>query len=102
MNRELIHYGIHFMAPLLVALFFFKSNWKITFLILIATMLIDLDHLLASPVFDPNRCSINFHPLHRSYAIGLYAIGLCFKKTQLIAIGLLIHMIADTLDCMLL
>ena len=28
---------------------------------MLTTMLIDLDHLLANPVFDPDRCSINFH-----------------------------------------
>jgi hypothetical protein len=31
------------------------------YLILIATMLIDLDHLLVEPIFETNRCSINFH-----------------------------------------
>jgi hypothetical protein len=24
-------------------------------------MLIDLDHLLVEPIFETNRCSINFH-----------------------------------------
>jgi len=101
MYREFIHYGIHFLVPLLVSLLFFKSKWKVVFLILIATMLVDLDHLLASPIFDPNRCSINFHPLHSYYAMGFYFLGLCFKRTRIIAIGLLIHMFADTVDCLL-
>ena len=39
-----------------------------------AVMLIDLDHLLATPIFDPARCSIGFHPLHSYYAIGVYFI----------------------------
>lgn len=101
MSRELIHYGIHFLVPLLVALLFFRSNWKVTFAILIATMLVDLDHLLTSPIFDSNRCSINFHPLHSYYAMGLYVLGLCFKRTRIIAIGLLIHILADSVDCFL-
>ena len=40
--------------------------------IFIGTMLVDVDHLLANPIFDANRCSINFHPLHTYYAIGVY------------------------------
>ncbi len=64
-------------------------------------MLIDLDHLLATPVFDPNRCSINFHPLHSYYAIACYFILLIPKKSRILAIGLLIHLIADSIDCYL-
>ena len=64
-------------------------------------MLIDLDHLLADPVFDPTRCSINFHPLH-SYAAILVYIVLCIpKKTRLVGLGLLIHILADSADCLL-
>ncbi len=40
-------------------------------------MLVDIDHLLATPVYDPNRCSIGFHPLHGFYPIALYVL-LCF------------------------
>ena len=64
-------------------------------------MVIDLDHLLATPIFEPNRCSINFHPMHSSFAIGIYLVMLIPKKTRVLAIGLLIHMIADTLDCLI-
>lgn len=96
-----IHYGLHFIAPLLIALIFFRKDWKKVTLILVATMLVDLDHLLATPIFDPNRCSIGFHPLHSYYAIGIYILGLIPKKTRLIAIGLVLHMFADYLDCWL-
>lgn len=64
-------------------------------------MLIDLDHLLATPIFAPNRCSINFHPLHTYYAIVLYFALLIPKKTRLIGLGLVIHILADTTDCWL-
>ena len=64
-------------------------------------MLIDLDHLLATPIFAPNRCSINFHPLHTYYAIILYFALLIPKKTRLIGLGLVIHILADTTDCWL-
>ncbi|MEO8774541.1 MAG: DUF6122 family protein [Gelidibacter sp.] len=99
MLQTFIHYGIHFGLPLFVAYFFFRSNWKIAYLIMIATMLIDLDHLLAVPLFDPGRCSINFHPLHTYYAMMVYVGFLFFNKTRILGIGLVIHMIADATDC---
>jgi hypothetical protein len=66
---------------------------------MIATMLIDLDHLLATPIFDPGRCSINFHPLHSYWATAVYVVLLFFKKTRIIAVGLLFHLFTDFLDC---
>lgn len=99
MLQTAVHYGIHFLVPLAVALLFFKSKWKLAFLIMIAGMLIDLDHLLATPLFDPNRCSINFHPLHTYYAMIVYVILTFFRKTRLIGIGLCIHILADAVDC---
>jgi len=100
MLQPIVHYGIHFLFPLLIALIFFKSNWQKAFLIMAATMLIDIDHLLASPIFDPQRCSINFHPLHSYYAIGLYIVLTFIKKTRLLGIGFCIHIIADWCDCL--
>ena len=69
-------------------------------LIMIATMLVDLDHLLASPVFDPNRCSIEFHPLHTYYAMAIYLVLFALKKTRIIGLGLLLHLITDAIDCL--
>ena len=99
--KFLIHYGLHFIFPILIAVVFFKSNWQKVAIIFIATMLVDLDHLLASPIFDSDRCSINFHPLHSYFAIELYFFGVFFKKTRILAIGLLLHMLADYIDCYL-
>ncbi len=99
MLQSFAHYGCHFLIPLVVAFIFYKSNWKLAFFIMILGMLIDLDHLLATPIFDPHRCSINFHPLHSYYAIGLYVLLLFPKKTRLIGLGLVIHIIADVVDC---
>ena len=100
MLQALVHYGIHFLLPLVIALVFFKNDWDKAFIIMLATMLIELDHLLASPIFDANRCSINFHPLHSYIAIGIYIIMSVFKKTRILDIGLCIHMIADWCDCL--
>ncbi|WP_178984791.1 DUF6122 family protein [Winogradskyella helgolandensis] len=99
MQQSLIHYGIHFGLPLIVAIVFYKSYWLKAYGIMILGMLIDLDHLLANPIFDPNRCSINFHPLHSYFAIAMYLVLLIPKKTRLIGLGLVIHIIADIADC---
>ncbi len=101
MLQPIVHYGLHFGLPLVIAVIFFKNNWLKAYGIMILGMLIDLDHLLADPIFDSNRCSINFHPLHSYYAIGLYVLLLLPKKTRLIAIGLVIHILADSADCYL-
>jgi hypothetical protein len=101
MLQTLTHYGIHFGLPLLIAVLFFKSNWKVAYIIMLCGLLIDLDHVLANPIFDSGRCSINFHPLHSYYAIAIY-IGLTIlKKTRILGIGLIIHIIADAADCFL-
>ena len=100
MLQILIHYGLHFLFPGLIAWVFFRTQWKKAWLIMIATMLVDVDHLLASPVFAPNRCSINFHVLHGYYAIGVYFALLYFKKFRIVAIGLLFHMVTDFIDCL--
>ncbi len=67
---------------------------------MVLTMLIDLDHLFATPIFDPNRCSISFHPLHTYWALAVYVLLLFFKKTRIIGIGLVLHIVADAIDCM--
>jgi hypothetical protein len=97
--QSFLHYGIHFGLPLVVALLFFKANWKMASLLMILGMLIDFDHLLATPIFDPNRCSINFHPLHSYYAMVVYVALAIFKRTRLIGLGLCIHIVADVVDC---
>ena len=79
---------------------FFRPLWKKTWLILLATMLVDLDHLLATPFFDAHRCSINFHPLHTYYAMVVYVVLLWHPKTRVVGIGLLFHMLTDFQDCL--
>ncbi len=98
--RPIIHYSLHFLFPGLIAWLFFRKVWKKAWLIMLATMLVDLDHLLADPIFDPGRCSIGFHFLHSYYAIAAYSIIFFFPKLRIISIGLLFHMITDYLDCL--
>jgi len=95
-----VHYGLHLLFPAWIAWKFFREKWKKAYLIMLATMLVDLDHLLATPVFDPNRCGIGFHPLHSYYAIAVYCILLFFPKTRIVAIGLVLHMLTDFQDCL--
>ncbi|WOD42720.1 DUF6122 family protein [Hwangdonia lutea] len=99
MLQTFAHYGSHFLIPLFVALIFYKAQWKYAFLVMIAGMLIDLDHLLATPIFDPNRCGIGFHPLHSYFAILFYLFLLIPKKSRLVALGLVIHIFSDVVDC---
>ena len=93
------HLALHFLAPVLIAFLFFRENLKLSYLAMILTMLVDLDHLLASPIYDANRCSIGFHPLHQYWFIAIYLVMSFFSKTRLIGVGLIIHMSLDALDC---
>ena len=99
MLRPFLHYGVHFLLPLAIAIIFYKPKYLKAYLILLCAFIIDLDHLLATPIFHPNRCSINFHFLHSYYAITCYLLLLIPKVTRLFGIGLICHIIADSLDC---
>jgi len=107
--RAFVHYGLHFAAPALLALCFSKERRLKAFLIMEATIAVDLDHLLATPIFDPDRMSIGFHPLHSYWAIAVYVI-LCFLPykrwnwpwwLRAIGIGLVFHMLTDWQDYVL-
>jgi hypothetical protein len=113
----MLHIALHFVVPLAVALVFYRDRWQWTTAILVATMVVDADHLLADPIYDPNRCSIGFHPLHTAPAIAVYAAGfvsatvvkrtaeeertrLAARGLHLACLGLLLHMALDGLDCL--
>ena len=98
--QTLVHYGLHFVFPVVLALVFFPLVWQTAYLVMLATMAIDLDHLLARPIFDPLRCSIGYHPLHSFYAVPGYALLLLLPATQMVAVGLLFHLFTDTVDCL--
>ena len=114
---DMIHIALHFVIPLLFSFAFYRSHWRNAAFIMIATMIVDADHVLADPIYDPNRCSISFHPLHTITAIVIYATlfllplmvgrkgnGQDLQPTvrvlHLIGLGLLIHMALDWIDCM--
>lgn len=101
--KPLVHYSFHLLVPFLFAKIFWKEKWRKAALIMILTMAIDLDHLLADPIFDPNRCSINFHPLHTYWAWAVYSLLFLVRswKVRALALGCFWHLCTDLLDCYL-
>ena len=97
--QQFLHYFLHFLFPLGIAFAFFRNSWKKDYGIFILTMLVDLDHLFARPMYEACRCSIGFHPLHSYLAIFIYMVSLLHPRLRIIAIGLLFHMLTDSIDC---
>jgi hypothetical protein len=99
MFRSIIHIALHIIVPGAVARYKYAGQWKRVWAIMVSAIIVDLDHLLANPVYDPNRCGIGFHPLHSYLAIGAYVVLTVIPKTRIIGLGLVIHMFLDGLDC---
>lgn len=130
--RSVIHMLLHVAIPALVVViykaYFAKlavyqvasSSPKLVqvlqlpLIIMLLTMIVDVDHLLATPIYAPNRCSIWFHPLHTFWPIVMYVAMLFWPiiKRQLgaelvmrdkviawVGAGLVIHMALDAIDC---
>lgn len=111
-----MHIFLHFLVPIAVAVAFYRPQWRSAALLLLATLAVDVDHLLATPIYDPNRCSIGFHPLHTPAPTLFYAVLLIVpllywanrggvwsstaRSLHLIGLGLIIHMLLDGLDCL--
>ena len=104
--RAILHLLLHLAVPALVAWLFFRDparsvGFKRAWLLLLLGWVIDLDHLLADPIYAPDRCSIGFHPLHTAPAIAVYGALTLPRTTRLFGIGLLIHIALDAVDCLL-
>jgi len=112
-----LHVALHLVVPALVAAVLYRRRWLRVTAILVATIVVDLDHLLAEPIYDPERCSIGFHPLHTLPAIAVYGALFLLPPllrgrlpsarlraagdiTSLVGLGLLIHMALDWADCL--
>ena len=95
----MLHLGLHFLVPALLVGLFYRGTWVTAYLIMILTMIVDIDHLLADPIYSPNRCSIGFHPLHEFIPIAIYVVFCTIPKLRYIGIGLVVHMLLDTIDC---
>lgn len=60
----------------------------------LSSNLIDLDHILADPIYDPNRSSF-VHPLHKNWPI----VGLTGGAVNIwLGVGILMHVYIDYLD----
>ncbi|HCU90692.1 MAG TPA: hypothetical protein DGR97_12150 [Gammaproteobacteria bacterium] len=97
----MLHLALHFFVPFILTRWFYPERWFGAYLIMMMSMMIDLDHLFADPIYDSNRCSIGFHPMHKVIPIVGY-IALCaIPKLRALSIGLVIHVLLDGLDCTL-
>ena len=100
-GRSQLHLLLHVIVPAIVAFGLGRTEKLKALLIMLSAILLDLDHLFASPIYDPNRCSLDFHSLHH-YSIHPLYLAMCFHpKTRWLGIGLLIHMALDGIDCLL-
>ena len=97
--RSTIHLLLHILVPLVVAAGFFRHRWRRAAVIMLATMVVDLDHLLADPIYSPGRCSIGHHPLHSLPILVVYPGLILTRPTRLVGVGLVIHMVLDAGDC---
>ena len=91
---------LHIAVPAAIAGLAWRKTFLKAWLIMVATLLVDLDHLFAIPVYDADRCSIGFHPLHEYPVIALYALAAAWPRTRLLGVGLLVHMFLDGIDCL--
>jgi hypothetical protein len=101
--RHTVHYGFHIVVPFVIAWWLWRERWRMAGLIMVATMLIDLDHLLADPIYDPGRCSLGVHPLHTLWAAAAYSALLAIPswKVRAVAVGCLWHLATDGADFLL-
>lgn len=95
-----LHLLLHILVPFCLARGLAGSHWRKAFALMLATWLVDLDHLLATPLYDPERCSIAVHPLHRWFVWPLYLLMSLWPKSRWLGIGLLVHMALDGSDCL--
>ncbi len=100
-TRAALHLVLHAALPGVVAWLAFRTQWGRAWLLMLSGWLIDLDHLLADPVYDPDRCSIGFHPLHTAPAAAGFSLLLIPRPTRLVGLGIFIHLGLDLLDCSL-
>ncbi len=96
----MFHLLLHVLLPGAVARLAFPRRWPGAWGVMVATMVVDADHLLATPIYDPDRCSIGFHPLHTWPAILFYLALTAVPRTRVVGVGLVLHMALDALDCL--
>ena len=101
LESVIIHIALHFIVPAIVVGLFFRRDWRFVYFVMLAAMLVDIDHLLATPIYDAARCGIGFHLFHGFFPIVIYLVMCFISKLRYIGVGLVIHMALDSLDCQL-
>ena len=101
--QSILHYSGHWLIPFLIAAVIWGQKWVIAGLTITMANLIDLDHLFANPVFDPERCSIGFHLLHGWQAMVFYTLMIFLPKwwVKALGIGAMWHLAVDYGDCLM-
>ena len=99
--KLLTHYGLHLVAPYFLAALWPQRSRLRVYLLLLATMAIDLDHLLVRPIFDPERCSVGFHLLHSWPFVLLYERLGWPWWLRVLGVGLCLHIFTDWQDFVL-
>lgn len=101
--QPILHYGGHWLVPFAMGWLLWRDNWLRAGAVIASANLIDLDHLLADPIFDPNRCSIGFHLLHGWEAVLGYLLLLAIPRwwVRAFALGALWHLAVDYGDCLM-
>ncbi|AOS98386.1 hypothetical protein AUP74_03019 [Microbulbifer aggregans] len=96
-----LNWTLHLAAPIAVAWFFFRSQWKRAALIMVAANLVALDRVFFAAAETPTNCAINAYPLHTMLPISLYGamMFLPWLPVRLLGIGLVLHMLVDALGC---
>lgn len=105
----MLHILLHFIVPLIVAVVFWRVSWSRKYALMLCGLTIDLDHLLADPIYDASRCSIGFHPLHSEAAMVVYAVlfaasvlwgkSAYWMNARVVLLGVFLHLVLDTADC---
>jgi hypothetical protein len=97
----IFHIALHLAVPALVVALFYRPRWWQSYLWLLAGLVIDIDHLLAVPIYDPQRCSIGFHPFHTWQLLPVYVLLCLWPRTRLLGYGVMLHLLLDAGDCAL-
>jgi hypothetical protein len=98
--RPIVHIALHLIVPALLARRLAPEHPVRAWLIMVATMAVDLDHLWADPIYDPDRCSLGFHFMHTWPMMPASILLAVWPLTRLVGVGLLIHMGLDGIDCL--
>jgi len=94
-----VHLGVNYIVYLMLGYIGIQTT-SLDIVLVLAANLIDLDHLLARPIFDPDRDSFKSHLLHKNWKpiLLLCIFMLFYRPLVFLSIGIMIHYLLDILD----